>query len=244
MRMFHVNFRVYLPERLYEMLRNLARASRKYRGRARFTNNEGERDIEWSWVSSQVPIGPGKALDFGNGGSNMSLVAAQAGFDVTAVDLEPVQWTYVHPRITFLQGDIGKLPLEPLSFDLVINCSTVEHVGLAGRYGITQESPDGDIQAMNTLQALLKPDGVMIMTVPVGRDLVAAPLHRIYGAKRLPLLLGGFAVEREDYWIKGEDNRWRLCERETALAYEPRVDYRNLANNLYGLGCFVLRVAP
>jgi 2-polyprenyl-3-methyl-5-hydroxy-6-metoxy-1,4-benzoquinol methylase len=45
-----------------------------------------------SRVSSQMPSGPGHALDFGPGGSHIALIAAQRGFNVTAVDLEPVRW--------------------------------------------------------------------------------------------------------------------------------------------------------
>jgi len=196
-------------------------------------NLVGDRDIEWSWISSQMPSGPGEALDFGNGGSFLGLIAAQRGFYVTAVDLGPVQWPYIHPHLRFIEGDILKLSLPRDHFDLVINCSTVEHVGLSGRYGVTKSCPDGDLEAMMRLRELMKPGGVMLMTIPIGLDTVFPPLHRVYGFKRLPKLLDGYCVDREEYWVKNDSNCWILKDKQEALRHEP-------LERLYGLGCFVL----
>ncbi len=98
-------------------------------------NLSSDRDVEWSWVATQMPGGLGAALDFGPGTSYLGLIAAQRSFEVTAIDLEPVQWYYCHKRLNYRKGDILKLDLPQKHFDLVINCSTIEHVGLAGRYG-------------------------------------------------------------------------------------------------------------
>lgn len=194
----------------------------------------GDRDIEWSWVASQMPSGPGEALDFGPGGSSLGFMAAQRGFNVTAVDLEPARWPYVHSRLRFVQGDILKLPLPKEHFDLVINCSTVEHVGIVGRYGVTEKRPDGDLEAMARLHELMKPGGVMLLTIPVGRDKVFVPLHRVYGSERLPKLLSNYIIEKEEYWVKNSQNHWILTDKQDALA-------RDAQERLYGLGCFVLR---
>jgi SAM-dependent methyltransferase len=203
-------------------------------------NLAGDRDIEWSWVSSQIPLGEGEALDFGPGGSFLGLIAAQRGFNVTAIDLVPIQWDYVHSRLQFICGDILKLSLPTKHFDLVINCSTIEHVGLAGRYGVTKNNPDGDLKAMAHLREIMKPGGTMLLTIPVGRDAVFAPLHRVYGAQRLPRLLEGYTVEKEAFWVKDSQNRWVLTDRETALDFEASAGSWNPLQNYYALGCFVL----
>ena len=201
----------------------------------------GDRDIEWSWVASQIPSGPGEALDFGNGGSLLGLIAAQRGFDVTAVDLEVVEWPYVHPRLHFKQGDILKLPLSKEHFDLAINCSTVEHVGLVGRYGVTESRADGDLEAMARLRELMKPGGIMVLTVPLGQDAIFAPVTRIYGGQRLPRLLADYEIKRGEYWVKDERNRWILSDRETALSFQSFAGSWDALQNVYALGCFVLR---
>ena len=195
-------------------------------------NLKGDRDIEYSWVAANMPDGPGTALDFGCGSSYLALIAAQRGFKVTAIDLTSVDWPYVHPNLAFLQRDIFDLDLLPSSLDLVINCSAVEHTGL-GRYGDPQNS-NGDIEVMNLLHDLLKSGGSMFLTVPVGRDAVFVPLHRVYGSERLPLLLDNFIVEKKEYWAKDHKNRWVRVDERVALSAHPK-------STCYGIGCFVLR---
>ena len=193
----------------------------------------GDRDIENSWVVAQMPDGPGAALDFGCGLGWGGLSAARRGFNVTAIDLQPVTWYYEHPSLHFVQGDIFEFDFPSEHFDLIINCSTVEHVGLSGRYGVKVDNPDGDMEAMALLRRLLKPHKVMLLTIPVGRDRIDPPLHRIYGEKRLPALLQGWKVTKKEYWIKDESNRWILAEEPVVLRKEP-------SGHCYGLGLFVL----
>jgi len=219
------------------------RAGRWVKGEAspRVPNLLGDRDIEWSWIAAQMPLGPGNALDFGPGGSHLGLIAAQRGFEVTAVDREHVHWPYLHPQLRLIRGDILILPLPKKHFDLVINCSTVEHVGLAGRYGVTEDRPDGDLEAMGRLRELMKPGGIMLLTLPVGLDAVFAPLCRVYGAQRLPRLLEGYTVEKEMYWTKDSQNRWVLCDKAIALSVRASAGSWNPLQNVYALGCYVLR---
>jgi SAM-dependent methyltransferase len=226
-----------LPQRV------LGKVKRWMRGlhRPRLPNLLGDRNIEWSWVTSQMPSGPGEALDFGSGGSHLALVAAQRGFTTTAVDLQPLRWPYVYPGLALIQGDILKLPLPQDHFDLIINCSTIEHVGLAGRYGVMEGRTDGDLEAMACLHNLLKSGGTMLLTLPVGQDAVFAPLCRIYGVERLPRLLDGYIVEKETFWVKDQENRWRPCDRETALDFEASAGSWDPLQNVHALGCFVLR---
>ncbi len=175
----------------------------------------GDRDIEHSWVAAYVPDGPGEGLDFGSGDSHLSLVAARRGFRMLASDLNPVQWSFQHPSVRFVQADALALPLPPQSFDLILNCSTIEHLGL-GRYG-DRVDPDADLKGMSRLHDLLKPTGIMLLTTPVGIDTVYSPLHRIYGHARLPRLLGHFSVTRNKYCAKKSDNVWSLVDENTAL---------------------------
>lgn len=238
MRRVGVTLHFYLPEWLYGCLYPL---TEKRTNLVKHTNLLGDRDIEWSWITSQMPSGPGEALDFGNGSSHLGLIAAHRGFVVTAVDLEPVQWHYVHHSLRFIKGDILKLPLPEGHFDLIINCSTVEHVGLAGRYSVTESRPDGDLEAMARLIKLMKPDGVMLLTIPVGQDAVFAPLCRVYGAQRLPQLLREFRIEKEVFWTKNTQNQWVNCKRDEALSFKASVGSWDPLENVYAIGCFVLR---
>ena len=223
--------------------RHVARGVKRWlKGGSQHTLNlEGDRDIEWSWVAAHIPSGPGEALDFGSGGSHLGLIAAQRGFHVTSVDLETIPRPYVHPNLSFMDGDLLKLPLPPGRFDLVLNCSTVEHVGLVGRYGVTESVPAGDLHAMVRLRELMKRGGVMLLTIPVGQDALFAPLCRVYGEQRLPLLLEGYTIENESYWVKDNKNQWVLSTRDAALSFKASAGSWDPLENVYGLGCFVLR---
>lgn len=208
----------------------------------RLPNLLGDRCVEWGWVAATLAPGPGHLLDFGPGESFAALAAAEKGYRVTAVDLTS-SMPYTHPAVRFIKGDILHLDLEPSSFDVVVNCSAIEHVGLAGRYGVAEARPDGDLEAMAVLRSLLRPGGMMILTVPVGRDAVLVPNCRVYGAVRLPRLLEGLSVEREVFWVKDDDNRWRPAPREIALGIQPRAEGLTGEQTYYGLGCFALRRA-
>jgi len=208
----------------------------------RFPNLLGDRELEWSWIASHIPDGPGKVLDFGSGAGYLALYATQKGFEVTAVDLGIKGLPFLHPHLNFLHGDILKLPLPEEGYDLVINCSTVEHVGLSGRYGVAITNQDGDLEAMIKLRKLMKPEALMLLTVPVGVDRLCAPLCRVYGRKRLPLLLSGYSIEKEAYYAKDKYNLWVLChDKEWVLDQKPRVNSLNPLRNLYAIGCFVLK---
>jgi len=170
------------------------------------------------------------------------LMAVERGFEVTAVDLKPVRWFYWHPKLKFLNENIFDLTRSgEESFDLVINCSTVEHVGLAGRYGVAREEPNGDLLAMQHLKSLMRLGGLMLLTIPMGRDGVFKPMSRVYGEKRLPLLLDGYETVDEEFWVKDSANRWVLSGKDAAMQFKTAMGSRNALKNACALGCFILR---
>jgi hypothetical protein len=204
-------------------------------------NLAGRRAIEWSWITAQIPGCAGETLDFGTEESYLALMAARKGFHVTAIDMQAINRPYIHPRLRFIQGDLLKLPLPKNHFDLVINCSSIEHAGMAGRYGVPENRPEGDLEAMARLKELMKPEGVMLLTIPVGQDAVFAPLCRVYGIQRLPRLLDGFLVEKEEFWIKNDLNQWILCGKDTASSFKASMGSWDTRRNICALGCFVLK---
>lgn len=203
----------------------------------------GERNIEWAFLSSNMPTGPGAAIEFGCEHGYMSLVAAQNGFRVLAVDLEDQPFLWKHSNVEFRKGDFLSMELPRDSFDLAINCSSVEHVGVVGRYGIELDQPDGDIQVMDRLAEVLKPGGVLLMTAPCGRDAVMAPWCRVYGRERLPKVLSPFKILKQSYWVKNDANQWVGSDCEAALDFQCRYDPTDPHECLYALGGFVLRKA-
>jgi SAM-dependent methyltransferase len=201
----------------------------------------GERYVEWSFLSAEMPEGPGEALEFGCEFGYLSFLAAEKGFHVLANDLEDQFFLWRHPNVVFQAGDFLKLDYPENHFDLAINCSSVEHVGVPGRYGIKADKNDGDIEVMNKLAKILKPGGRLLMTAPCGQDAVLAPWCRVYGEERLPRLFASYSIVKERFWIKSSHNQWVEGPRKAALNFQPRYDAVNPHRCLYALGCFVLR---
>ena len=74
----------------------------------------------------------------------------------------------------------------------------------------------------------------MLLTVPIGKDAIHVPDHRVYGSERLQKLLSGFFVIEQEFWIKNDHNQW-------IPAKEGSVLRATSSHHHYGLGCFVLK---
>ena len=86
-------------------------------------------------------------------------------------------------------------------YDAIISYSSIEHSGL-GRYG-DPLNPRGDIEAMSEIYNALIPGGLCFLGIPIGKDSIVWNAHRIYGAKRLHLVLDKF---KESEWIAHDKN--------------------------------------
>jgi 2-polyprenyl-3-methyl-5-hydroxy-6-metoxy-1,4-benzoquinol methylase len=198
-------------------------------------NLMGDRDIEWSWMLSRIKNISGKALDLGCGDSLLlSLTAAQRGYDVLAMDREPHKYPYIANGVTFKLADVLEESFSSNYFDLIMVCSTIEHIGLPKRYQVTDSISEGDLVVMKKLHDAIEPDGMLLLTLPIGLDAVFAPYHRVYGEVRLPRLLKEWSITEEIYWVKQPSNQWLSVSRQEALARPGSINY-------YGLGCFVLQ---
>ena len=73
-----------------------------------------------------------------------------------------------------------------------IFCVGIEQSGL----GILREplNPDEDIQTMRAFKTILKNDGLLFLSIPVGKDCLVWGSHRVYGHLRLKALLQGWRI--------------------------------------------------
>jgi len=105
---------------------------------------------------------------------------------VTTIDYNAIYSE--HPDIKTLT--VSEFRKTPMTFDAVIAISSVGHDGL-GSYGDPLD-PDGDFKAMNDIRKMLRPDGVLFLAVPIGKDRLFWNALRQYGVLRLPRLLQGW----------------------------------------------------
>ncbi len=193
---------------------------------------DGEKILDWGWICVQLPDGPKKGLEIGCGQSPVLAAMLANRYDVIGIDLNPAVSRQIG-GFTFISGDFNQIDLQP-GFDVIVSCSSIEHFGISGRYG-SLEDPDADLKAIRKIRVLLARNGLVLLTIPVGIDAIHRPWHRVYGAKRLPLLLGGFTVEKSRYLIKQPSGPWFESSREAAINFP--VDPRR-----YALGEFALRL--
>ena len=145
-------------------------------------------------ISHRLKINGSNACIFGSMESyyELSLLALGAAH-VTTIEYNNL--AHMHQRITTK----SKFNFDALchsttsryrdSFDLEVSMSAFDHDG-RGRCG-DPLSPEGDLEAMAWAKSLLKPGGVLILTLPIGPDLVVFNLLRRYGEIRLSRMGGG-----------------------------------------------------
>ena len=190
----------------------------------------GDRALEWAWVVSHFPSAEADILDIGASYSPISTIAAAMGHKVVSIDISLQPYEYNDVKVikdNFLAHNFGNK-----KFNCIILCSTIEHFGLGGRYN-SPDMPDGDLIGMRIVRKLLKQDGIVLLTIPVGLDDCISPWHRIYGKIRLPELFKGFNIEEESFYVKCDLKKWRKVDGNKALSYKG-----NAA--IYALGLFVL----
>lgn len=205
---------------------------------ARSTGME-DRAIERPFVFQNLPP-PGDVLDVGCTGSDLPVVLTGLGYRVTGLDARP--YGIPDPPFRFVQGDIRATGLPAGSFDIVTAVSTVEHIGLAGRYDMEDADPAGDRHAVEEFRRVLRPQGTLLLTVPYGKPAILRPWHRVYGPDELARLVEGFERRKAQFFRPDDRGIYRLVDQPTASAYAPRtqVEKGRLLDYSYGLACLVL----
>ena len=150
-----------------------------------------DRYIEYPFVLENLPKSPCKILDIGCSGSIFPLLIKALKYDIYGIDIREY-----HPQGKFLftKTNICVSPFKSDFFDVITAVSSIEHIGLKGRYG-SEEDMEGDIKALKEIYRILKPSGIFLMTIPLGENLKITKNHKIYNQIRLHLLLKDFTFQ-------------------------------------------------
>jgi len=127
------------------------------------------------------------------------------------------------------------------AFDIVTAVSTIEHVGLSGRYS-SDEDPGGDRTAMEEIGRVTKSGGTILLTVPYGQPAVFRPWHRVYGAEQLQRLINGFEVMKASFFMPDARGLYRKVDqgRASSFAASAQVKRGRFLDYSYGLACVAL----
>lgn len=153
-----------------------------------------DRYTEYPFVLSHIPPPPAKILDVGCSGSMFPLILKALGYETHGIDIR--NYFPLH-KFFFKRGDICLAPYENETFDVITAVSSIEHIGLGGRYG-AEEVLEGDLKALCEIHRILKKGKFFICTLPFGEDLRIEKDHKIYNRKRLDFLFENWEMWHMD----------------------------------------------
>ena len=205
--------------------------------RARFANRAplpagygrglDERCVEYPWVLAHLPPGPGRVLDAGSGLNHEFLLEheALAAKRIHIVTLAPEAHCFWRRGVSYLFEDLRELPFPDGLYDIVVSVSSLEHVGCDNsRYTANQpaaEQKQGTFeQAAKEIGRVLKPGGMLLLTVPYGRYESHGTFQQFDRdlLSRAEAALGGKAIEETFYrysrdgWQAARDDECADCE--------------------------------
>lgn len=185
----------------------------------------GGRTIEYAFVLSRLLVKkPGRVLDVGctSGVNSVAPTLAWLGWDVYGIDIR--RFICKHPNFSFVQGDATSTIFPNDFFDHVYAASSIEHIGVARRYGIEKSDPDGDAKVMKEIRRILSPKGTLLITVPYGDRFTISWEEREYDALSISKLLRGYAILEELYYMRDSEGAFIPVLKEEA-SRQPRRPY-------------------
>jgi SAM-dependent methyltransferase len=195
----------------------------------------GERAIEYPWAYKRVSdLCDCRVLDVG----------AKQGLPITDLLLErntvytidsSLSESFARGRLTAAKGDIRQTSFDDGFFDAVVAVSTLEHVGVVGRYDVDVLDEEGDLSAMREIDRILRPGGRALLTLPYGAG-TSLPLNRLYGPDRVTELVSRFQfIESEYFRYVARYSLWLSVPEEAARSNNWDIE------PWYALACLHLR---
>ncbi len=175
------------------------------------------RILEYPYVIERLhDLEPGRVLDVGatDTGNFLAPTLVAMGWEVWGIDVRPfaLELAGFHSVV----GDIRATPFADGFFDVAYCVSTIEHVGLSGRYGVRVEDPGGDITATREIRRIVRAGGRFILTIPYGIGGIVKPAERIYDRARLERLTEGWETVYRRFHHLDEKGRWHEVEEVAA----------------------------
>jgi SAM-dependent methyltransferase len=193
-----------------------------------------ERLVEIPFILNFVEInGRGrKILDFGCSKSQLVLQFASQGYKTIGVDFRPYPIKY--PNFKFYQMNVLNLPEK--DFDIIVALSVVEHIGLSTYNKENKNTKLDDV--MNKLYEILKQNGKLILTFPMGISYSDNFLHCFTYEEAKEKLLSKFKVQSEQFYLREGRLYWRPCTlEEIRKVSNAKKDRRKGVNSV---ACYVL----
>jgi SAM-dependent methyltransferase len=176
-----------------------------------------ERIVEYPFAIRSIrelPAGS-RVVIFGCHGDLLATLLPTLGYETHGVDIKDFPLAY--ENFYFRREDVRKTSFPDAYFDAVIAVSTIEHVGLF------DGDEAGDARAVVEMRRVLRPRGLLVVTVPFGKTAALIPLHeRVYDERQLRDLLAGLEIEAIEARVIGSDRLWAPVELELVPDSTPK----------------------
>ena len=138
---------------------------------------------------------PAKHVDIGS--RLDGFVAHVASYrEIEVVDIRPIAFSI--PRVVFRQADfMDSSKTEDGYCDSLSSLHALEHFGL-GRYG-DRIDPEGHAKGLKNMARILKVNGTLYLSVPVGKPRVEFNAHRIFDPVELLKLAASYGLELDSF---------------------------------------------
>jgi ubiquinone/menaquinone biosynthesis C-methylase UbiE len=133
----------------------------------------------------------------------LNLELASLGFKV--IGLDERECRDAHPNFKYIEGSGSQPPLADGNMDVVV---ALRQIGAVAPGPLALELPsEGDKQAMQNWQKVLKPGGTLILAIPFGQA-AATAIQQIYHSRALDKLLEGWTVVVREFAIYSNQQAW------------------------------------
>jgi SAM-dependent methyltransferase len=180
-----------------------------------------ERAIEFGWVRHH--LSGGRVLDAGSALNHEVILdrVLPSVDELTIVTLEPEERSWPERGVRYLYQDLRHLDLPDGSFDMAVSVSTLEHVGLDNsRFydsDAAQGDPDEDAQqALRELRRVVRPGGVLLITVPFGASWRSDWVRILNGAQLDALIAAVDPAAVDESIFRRYPSGWRRVDRDQA----------------------------
>lgn len=158
-------------------------------------------------------------------GSDIKIVGIISAFITTIfIDFRPLNVNI--SNFSSESGDILNLKYSDNSINSLSTLHVIEHIGL-GRYGDPINS-SGSIQALKEIQRVLSINGILYLSIPVGRESVHFNAHRVFNTNTIITTLNKLSLLS-----------FSLITDDGKLIEDASNDIANMQS--YGCGLFVFK---